>query len=114
MFQPFRYAPLLLGLLACGLVALVTVPRWRVGLLPAGFALWLLLSTAFLSGALPRYRYPVDPLLAVVIGGGAVGLGLGAGRLLRMARRPSPDRDRAPAAVLAGGASTPRIAASRQ
>lgn len=103
VFQPFRYALLLLGLVACGLVAAVAVPRWRVGLLPTLFALWLLLTTAFLSGALPRYRYPADPLLAVVIGGGAVGLGLGAGRLLRMARRPSPDRG--PAGVTA--AATP-------
>ena len=101
VFQPFRYASLLLGLLACGLVAAIAVPRWRAGLLPALFALWLLLTTAFLSGALPRYRYPADPLLAVIMSGGVVGLGLGAGRLLRMARRPGPARDAAPTVATA-------------
>jgi 4-amino-4-deoxy-L-arabinose transferase-like glycosyltransferase len=89
VFQPFRHAPLLLGLLAAGIVAAVLLPRWRAGLLPALMALWLLLSTAFLSGALPRYRYPADPLLACAIGGGVALLALGAARLLRTARRPA-------------------------
>ncbi|MCC7371551.1 MAG: glycosyltransferase family 39 protein [Chloroflexi bacterium] len=82
VFQPFRYAPLLLGLLALGLVGATLVRGWRVAWVPVLLGLWLLLTTAFLSGALPRYRYPADPLLAVGIGGGvAVGV-VGARRLL--------------------------------
>ena len=96
LYQPFRYAIPSLALLVCGLAAALFVPAWRVALLPALFAAWLLLSTAFLSGALPRYRYPADPLLAVVIGGGAVGLALGARRLFGLARRAAPTSVSAP------------------
>jgi 4-amino-4-deoxy-L-arabinose transferase-like glycosyltransferase len=89
VFQPFRWAPLLLGLLGVGMVAATVVPAWRLAWLPILFGLWLLLVTAFLSGALPRYRYPADPLLAVGIGGGAAAVVVGARRLLTMRRAPS-------------------------
>lgn len=88
VFQPFRWAPLLLGLLGIGIVASVVIASWRLALLPILFGLWLLLLTAFLSGALPRYRYPADPLLAVGIGGGVAALVVGA-RRLATTRRPT-------------------------
>jgi hypothetical protein len=86
IFQPFRYAPLLLGLLAIGLVAATVVPGWRLAWLPVGMGLWLLLLTAFLSGALERYRYPADPLLAVGMGGGVAALAVGVARLASRVR----------------------------
>jgi 4-amino-4-deoxy-L-arabinose transferase-like glycosyltransferase len=109
LFQPFRYAPLLLGLLAIGLIGATVVPAWRLAWLPVLLGLWLLLLTAFLSGALERYRYPADPLLAVGIGGGVAALALGlsslAARLLPL-RRAAPTMAHTPA-------STPTPASSR-
>jgi 4-amino-4-deoxy-L-arabinose transferase-like glycosyltransferase len=87
LFQPFRSAPVLLGLLGIGVVAATIVRGWRLAWLPVLLGLWLLLTTAFLSGALPRYRYPADPLLAVGMAGGVVALAVGARRLLAMIRR---------------------------
>ncbi|MCC6179116.1 MAG: glycosyltransferase family 39 protein [Chloroflexi bacterium] len=89
LFQPFRYPFVLLPLLGLGLAAAAVVPGWRLLLVPGLFGLWLLLSTAFLSGALPRYRYPADPLLAVSIGGGVAALTFGAYRLLRARQAPT-------------------------
>jgi len=89
LFQPFRWAPLMLGLLGIGMIAATVVRDWRLAWLPIGLGLWLLLLTAFLSGALPRYRYPADPLLAVGMGGGAAAVVLGARRLLTIRRAPS-------------------------
>ncbi|MGE3909187.1 MAG: ArnT family glycosyltransferase [Chloroflexota bacterium] len=89
VFQPYKYAPWLLGLLGVGLVAATVVRGWRLAWVPMLFGLWLLLSTAFLSGALPRYRYPADPLLAVGIAGGVVAVVVGARWLLTSRRTPS-------------------------
>lgn len=89
LFQPFRSAPVLLALLGLGLVAAGLVRAWRLAWLPVSLGLWLLLTTAFLSGALPRYRYPADPLLAVGMAGGVVALAVGARRLLAMRMLPA-------------------------
>jgi 4-amino-4-deoxy-L-arabinose transferase-like glycosyltransferase len=89
LFQPYRWAALLLSLLVLGMVGATVVRGWRLAWLPLLLGLWLLLSTAFLSGALPRYRYPADPLLAVGMGGGVAAVVLGARRLLTMRRAPS-------------------------
>jgi 4-amino-4-deoxy-L-arabinose transferase-like glycosyltransferase len=89
LFQPFRSAPLLLGLLVVGLAAGTIVRGWRLVWLPVLLGLWLLLLTAFLSGALPRYRYPADPLLAVGMAGGVVAVAAGARRLLMRRRTAS-------------------------
>lgn len=89
LFQPFRHAPLLLGLLGLGMVAAMVVKGWRLALLPILLGLWLLLLTAFLSGALPRYRYPADPLLAVGMGGAVAAVAVGARRLLTLRQAPS-------------------------
>ncbi|MFN8522946.1 MAG: glycosyltransferase family 39 protein [Chloroflexota bacterium] len=92
LYQPYRFAAVILPLQGLGLVALAVAPAWRLGLLPVGMAAWLLLATAFLSGALPRYRYPADPLLALTLACGIVGLLLGmreAGRRMFQARSAS-------------------------
>jgi hypothetical protein len=92
LFQPFRWASLLLSLLGVGMVAATAVRGWRLAWLPILFGLCLLLLTAFLSGALPRYRYPADPLLAVGMGGGVAALVVGVRRLLTMRRAPSTNQ----------------------
>ncbi len=89
LFQPFRSAPVLLGLLGIGMIAATVVRGWRLAWLPVLLGLWLLLTTAFLSGALPRYRYPADPLLAVGMAGGVVALAVGVRRLVSKVRAPS-------------------------
>jgi dolichyl-phosphate-mannose-protein mannosyltransferase len=82
--QPqFRWV--LTGLLLAGLVLGLRSPnRWAsifILLLVAA----LVVPAAALVGYVPRYRYPADPFLAVVIGGGLVGLA----RLLGGRGRPN-------------------------
>jgi hypothetical protein len=86
LFQPYHWAIPMLTLLTLGLLAATVVKGWRLAWLPLSLGLWLLLVTAFLSGALPRYRYPADPLLAVGIGGGVAAVVAGGRRLLTIRR----------------------------
>lgn len=74
LFQPWRFGALLLALFAAGVVASAARSGWRLGLVPTGAVLAVLLLAAFLAGDLPRYRYPADPMLAAVEMGGLVGL----------------------------------------
>lgn len=83
LFQPWRFGGLLLSLFAAGTIAAVARPGWRLGLVPASAALVVLVLAAFLAGDLPRYRYPADPMLAVVEMGGLVALLSLARRLLQ-------------------------------
>ena len=108
VFQPFKYAPLMLGMLVFGLLASLVVRGWRLAWLPVMLGLWLLLTTAFLSGALPRYRYPADPLLAVGIGGGVAAVVVGARRLFTIRRAPSTS-----AAVPTPASTSPTAAVGR-
>ncbi|MFN0071868.1 MAG: ArnT family glycosyltransferase [Chloroflexota bacterium] len=66
-FQPARlgFAFPALGLL--GAVLAVRNPRTRVVLLPAAVTLTFVSLAAALDGPVPRYRYPVDPLIAVCV-----------------------------------------------
>ena len=57
-----------------GLLAALVTPGHRLALVPALAALIMLTLVAFLAGALPRYRYPADPLLAVLQVGGLAAL----------------------------------------
>lgn len=82
LFQPYRFGWPLLMLFLSGIALAAVAPRYRLGLVPACAALLLLALAAFLAGSLPRYRYPADPFLAVVQGGGATALVM----LLRAAR----------------------------
>jgi dolichyl-phosphate-mannose-protein mannosyltransferase len=70
-FQPWRWNRPLALLLAIGLLGALLRPAWRPALLLPLAAGLVVLASAALDGDVWRYRYPVDPLLAVTIGGGA-------------------------------------------
>lgn len=74
LYQPYRFAAFDLSLLTVGTAAAIAIRRWRLALIPLALGLWLLLVTAFLSGALPRYRYPAEPILSLGVALGAVWL----------------------------------------
>ncbi len=73
-FQPWRWRTPIAWLFGVGVLAALLVPRWRSGLLPAATALALVVAAAALDGLVWRFRYPADPLIAVVAAGGLVGL----------------------------------------
>jgi 4-amino-4-deoxy-L-arabinose transferase-like glycosyltransferase len=93
IFQPTSLGPVLPVLAGLGLLLAVVGARWA---LVAGLAgLLLLLLSAALDGPVPRYRYPLDPLI-VLFAAGALVL---AGRyVVAAARRLGPSRatDREP------------------
>jgi len=70
IFQPATVGPFLpiLAALGLGLAPLVARPALLPGL--AGLA--LLLASAALDGPVPRYRYPLDPLIALFAAGAVV------------------------------------------
>lgn len=90
VLQPASWRGPLLALLAAGLVAGLR-PRRRAGaVLLVGVILSLVVPAAMLVGYVPRYRYPADPLLAVLVGAGVVALSALAGwAWRRVVRRPS-------------------------
>jgi hypothetical protein len=69
-FQPNRHWRTLGLLVGLGLAGALVVPAWRPALLLPAAASAIVLSSAALDGNVWRYRYPVDPLLAVLAGGG--------------------------------------------
>jgi hypothetical protein len=71
--QPYRYRRWITYAIVIGAVLAVVVPRWRSALLPLGVAVVMILASAALDGPVYRYRYPVDPLLAIVAAGGIAG-----------------------------------------
>jgi hypothetical protein len=68
------------------LLALV-IPAYRPAVLPFLVAFILIAVSAMLVGDVPRYRYPVDPLMYVLAAGGLVGL---ASLAVSLARRERP------------------------
>ena len=71
VYQPGRFGPPLLALSALGLLAALLGPAaWRPALLPALWAIALLLVGVAFVGPVLRYRYPAEPFLAVLAGGG--------------------------------------------
>ena len=87
IFAPFRYGWPLLALLVAGLVSAVLSPAHRLGLVLGLGALAVLVLAAFLSGALPRFRYPAEPMMAVVEMGGLIALvGAARGLLVKLVR----------------------------
>jgi hypothetical protein len=66
-----------------GALLSLIVPAYRPALLPFLVALVLIAVSAMLVGDVPRYRYPVDPLMYVMAAGGLLGL---ASLIVRAAR----------------------------
>jgi hypothetical protein len=83
IYQPGRYGGPLALLFAAGLVLAALGRPGRLGLLPGATVLLMLVANAALSGPEPRFRYPLDPLIAIVAAGGLVGL---AGVVVRAGR----------------------------
>lgn len=90
LFQPSRLAWPLVVLAVIGSALAVRRGSSRPTLVLAAISLALVALSAFLDGPVPRYRYPVDPLIAVAAAGGAVGLARSLLTLaLRNSRRPA-------------------------
>jgi 4-amino-4-deoxy-L-arabinose transferase-like glycosyltransferase len=70
IYRPTRWlTPLVVGLLLA--VALACwQPRYRAALFVAGVVGIILLVSALLVGEVPRYRYPLDPLITTLAAGG--------------------------------------------
>jgi hypothetical protein len=94
LFRPTRVAWWIVGLSLVGGVLALAVPAHRPALLPFLVAFVLIAVSAMLVGDVPRYRYPVDPLMYVLAAGGLVGLATIAVRLARrrtaLGSRPAP------------------------
>ena len=67
IFQPAALGPILPILAGLGLVLSIVVAR--PALLPGVAGLGILLASAALDGPVPRYRYPLDPLIALLAAG---------------------------------------------
>jgi hypothetical protein len=101
IFQPALIGPLLPLLAGLGL-ALAAVAA-RPALLPGLAGLTILLASAALDGPVPRYRYPLDPLIALFAAGALVVMGRWALTMVRGRRDVQP---------IPAGASTPASASS--
>lgn len=92
-FQPWRWRWSISWLFGVGTVLALVVPRFRPALAPATTVLVLVVAAAALDGLVWRFRYPVDPAIAVVAAGGLAMplelVGLALWRLIR-GRRPAP------------------------
>lgn len=93
IYDPSRWGPLVPLLFGVGIIVVASVPSQRWLLLPAAATLALIGGSAALVGGELRYRFPQDPLIALVAVAGAVALLSAAVGLVR-ARRP----ERAPEA----------------
>lgn len=106
LFQPAAQGPVLPVLAGVGLV--LTVVAARPAVLPGLAALGILLASAALDGPVPRYRYPLDPLIALFAAGALAMTISGVVRLRRRARaadtqgREPPQGTRISAAPVAG------------
>jgi 4-amino-4-deoxy-L-arabinose transferase-like glycosyltransferase len=95
-FSPYALrGPLAFLLLAGLLTGLRPATRWATVLLVLLVVALIVPSTA-LVGYVPRYRYPADPFLAVLVGAGLAGLLQLAPRSVRFVGRRSADSDLSP------------------
>ena len=102
----------LLGLLfLTGTAAILLRPSWRAGLALPAIVLGVLSLSAFLDGPVPRFRYPLDPLIAVVAAAGLVAVLDGARATWRaVGRRSAGAAQLAPAAEPPGRPVTAQLA----
>ncbi|MCC7370631.1 MAG: glycosyltransferase family 39 protein [Chloroflexi bacterium] len=73
IFRPTRIAWPIVGLGVLGALLALAIPAYRPAMLPFLVALILIAVSAMLVGDVPRYRYPVDPLMYVMAAGGLFG-----------------------------------------
>ena len=74
IFRPSRVAWWIVGFGLVGTLLALIVPAYRAAILPFGVSFILIAVSAMLVGDVPRYRYPIDPLMYVMAAGGLVGL----------------------------------------
>jgi 4-amino-4-deoxy-L-arabinose transferase-like glycosyltransferase len=86
MFQPAKLGPLLPTMALFGVLLGMRDRNRRMVLLPAAVTLTLVSLAAALDGPVPRYRYPVDPLLAVSMATLLPTLAIAANRVTRRSR----------------------------
>ncbi|MFN8636371.1 MAG: glycosyltransferase family 39 protein [Chloroflexota bacterium] len=96
LFQPSSFGPILPALAGLGL--LLSIVAARPALIPGLAGLGILLASAALDGPVPRYRYPLDPLIALFTAAAVVLAGQLALAALRRARgahstRAEPPRE---------------------
>jgi len=75
VYQPARWNVVLLILAACAAFWGVRDSSRRAVLLPLGIVAAMSVCTVLINGALPRYRYPMDPLLHVAAASSLVWIG---------------------------------------
>jgi 4-amino-4-deoxy-L-arabinose transferase-like glycosyltransferase len=102
IFQPARHRAALGTLMLLGLVVALFRSQARPALIIPLATLALLIPAALLVGQVPRYRYPADPMMAVLVGGGVSGIfWLFSAALARLrAARQTQTPDLAPASAM--------------
>ncbi|HEX3244508.1 MAG TPA: glycosyltransferase family 39 protein, partial [Chloroflexota bacterium] len=101
VFQPAQHRSLLGVLMTLGLLAPLLRTQARPAWLIPVATLALVIPAALLVGQVPRYRYPADPMLAVLVGGGVTTLAwlaaAGWSRFVPMRGSQAPDLTPTPA-----------------
>jgi hypothetical protein len=88
-YQPARFGPILLAGFILGVIACLTRQAMSIGALPVMCVVAAIGAAVALVAPLPRYRWPVEPLYAVVAVGGFVRVGQMIMRLFNRARSRS-------------------------
>jgi len=89
IFQPATVGAILPILAALGIILAVVVPALRPALVPGLMLLGILLASAALDGPVPRYRYPLDPFIALFAAGAVTGAAYGLVTLRRRLGQPA-------------------------
>jgi 4-amino-4-deoxy-L-arabinose transferase-like glycosyltransferase len=110
LVQPPAWGPLMPVLFILGTILFAIVARLRPALLLSLAVLGLLVTNAALDGPVVRYRYPADPLIALV-GAGAItwALGLVIGRLRAARQRTAQAQSAAAPGASTGSAPAPTV-----
>lgn len=86
LYQPARLGAAVSALALLGAVLAMRDPRGRAVLIPMTITIVLVSLTAALDGPVPRYRYPLDPLIAVSLASLLPALAIAGRRLLPRSR----------------------------